>query len=365
VSTEAQAHEMAASTAEAPLAEVHAGSDIALKVKVSRPTRSDLQGGRLGVTADEGAAAKEDELVSFDDAAVEAAPAEVPAGIDMALRVTVACPMRCDLRDGIVRIAGDEGPVVEEARLKQSNGAASRTDELIVKAPARPGDYTWTAFFAGQEKGGILHQESAAPFSFVVKTHTTGMAVWDIPSPITLGSKFKVKVGAQCLAECPVAGRGVDVYDHQGARIAAGALGDACWSETSALYWTEMELEAPATEGVFVWEARFARPGLELPHEDAYHSFTLRTSRRPDHAVTVEVVDLDTGAPIQNADVVLHPFRAQTNQHGLARVMAANGAYEMYVAALGKTTYRSIVSVAGDLALRAEMSPAPISDESG
>jgi hypothetical protein len=104
---------------------------------------------------------------------VKAALAGVYAGSDIALKVKVSCPSNCNLQGGKVRIAADAAAVVKEIELVSFDGAANETAEFVVKAPTKPGEYTWTAVFAAQEKAGILHEESAAPFSFVVKPHTT------------------------------------------------------------------------------------------------------------------------------------------------------------------------------------------------
>ncbi len=296
---------------------------------------------------------------------VKAALAEVYAGSDIALKVKVSCPSNCNLQGGKVRIAADAGAVVKEIELVSFDGAAYETDELVVKAPTKPGEYTWTAVFAAQEKAGIIHEGSSAPFSFVAKPHTTSMAVWDVPSPIVFNTRFKIKVGVQCSAECKLAGREVAIYDHAGTKVATGTLGDVRWSDTGALYWAEVELEAPGAEGYYAWEAKFPKPDLELPHEGASYTFTFVTARQPEHVVTVEVIDKDTNTPIKHADVILHPYRSNTDERGMARLMAPKGEYELYVSGSGRETFQTTVKVASDVAVRAELLVAPVMDESG
>lgn len=296
---------------------------------------------------------------------VKTALAELYAGAEIALKVKVSCSLKCNLQGGKIRIADDEGAVVKEIALVSFDKAANETDEFVVKAPTKPGEYTWTAAFAAQEKEGISHKESSMPFSFVVKPHTTSMAVWDVPSPIISNSNFKLKVGVQCLAECNLAGKEFSIYDHAGAKVATGTLGDVRWSDTGALYWAEVEIEAPSTEGYYTWEAKFPKQDLELPHEGASYAFAFRTARRPEHVVTVEVLDKDTSAPINHADVILHPYRGYTDERGIVSLMVPKGQYELYVSALDKKTYQTTVKVTSDVTRKAELLVAPVEDTSG
>ena len=296
---------------------------------------------------------------------VTTAPAELYAGSDIALKVKVSCPSNCNLQGGKVTIAADDGAAIKEIELVLFDGAANETGEFVVEAPTKPGKYTWTAIFAAQDKPGILHEESSAPFSFVVKPHPTSLAVWDVPSPIVFDTRFKIKVGVQCSAQCNLAGRDVEIYDHAEAKVATGTLGDVRWSDTGALYWAEVELKAPGTDGHYAWEAKFPKPDLELPHESASYTFSFRTARQPEHVVTVEVLDKDTQTAIERAEVILHPYRGYTDERGMAMLMVPKGEYELYVSAAEKQTFQTTVKVASDIAVRAELLVPPVEDTSG
>jgi hypothetical protein len=290
---------------------------------------------------------------------VKAALAEFDAGADIALKVKVACTSACDLQGRKVKIIDQDAVAAKEIELVTFDGAANETDEFVVKAPNKPGGYLWTAVLPGQEKEGVLHEESSAPFSFIVKPHATSMAVWDVPSPIVFNTRFKLKVGVRCSAECNLTGKEVAIYDHEGAKVATGTLGDVPWSGTSALYWAEVELEAPGTEGCYAWEAKFPKPDLELPHEGASYAFAFGTARQPEHVVTVEVLDKATNTPIRHADVILHPYRDHTDERGMARLMVPKGEYELYVSGSDRKTFQTTVKVAGDVAIKAELLVAP------
>jgi hypothetical protein len=293
---------------------------------------------------------------------VKSALAEVDAGTDIALEVRLSCSSACDLRGSIVRIVGEDTAVAKEVELTEFDGGVNETDEFVVKAPIKPGEYTWTAVFPAQEKEGVLHEESSAPFPFIVKPHATSITVWDVPSPIAMGDEFRIKVGVKCSAACKLTGEEVEIYDHEGAKVATGRLGDVPSSGASQLYCAEVELEAPSIESRYRWTVKFPEPDLEVPHEQASCTFAFGTARQSEHVVTIEVIDKDTKTPIKNADVLLRPhkyrgsaYRSRTDDGGVARVSVPKGDYQLYVSGDGKDTFQPAVQVASDVTIKAEL----------
>jgi len=286
---------------------------------------------------------------------IQSAPAEVDAGTDMALKVKVSCSSNCNLQGGKVRIVDDEGAVVKETELVSFDGAVNDTDEFVVHAPIRLGEYTWSVVFPAQEKQGVLHEESSTPLVFKVKPHSRSMAVWDVPSPIAFNDKFKIKVGVRCSAECNLMGNKIEIYDHEGGKVATATLGDVPWPDTSALYWAEVELEAPGTEGSYSWEVKLPKPDLELPHEEASYKFGFITARAPEHVVTVEVIDKDTKTPIENAYVFVQPYSGYTDDAGVAKIGVTKGEYKIYVLKGEYKDFQTTAEVASDIALQAEL----------
>jgi hypothetical protein len=206
-----------------------------------------------------------------------------------------------------------------------------------------------------QEKEVALHEESSAPFSFITKPHATSMAVWDVPSPIVFNAKFKLKVGVKCSAECELTGKEIEIYNQEGSKVAAQTLGSVPWTATGTLYWTEVELKSPGTEGAHSWTAKFPEPDLELPHEGDAYTFGFRTVRPPECEVTVEVIDKDTKTPIKNAVVILRPYQGATDDGGVARVRVPKGDYELYVWRVNRWPFQTTVKVASDIAIKAEL----------
>ena len=93
--------------------------------------------------------------------------------------------------------------------------------------------------------------------------HETSLAVWDSGRDCR-GDRFAVKVGAKSSAGCTLAGRRIEVFDGN-AVVASGRFGDTPWPGTSALFWTEVELRAPATPGAVTLTVRFDAAELDEP----------------------------------------------------------------------------------------------------
>ena len=304
------------------------------------------------------------ELHQTNTEMIQSPPPEVYAGVDIALKVKVSCPEGCNLQAGNVGIVDSEGPAVREMELTEFDGATNGTDEFVVRAPIEPGEYTWMAVFPEQEKEGVLHEESSAPFSFIVKPHATSIAVWDVRSPIVLGDGFAIKVGVKCAAGCSLVGHKIEIFDQEVERVATDKLGDTTWAATAGLYWAEVKLQAPGTEGYYSWEARFPTPDLDLPHEEASYSFNFTTGREPEHVVTVEVIERGTKGPLKSAQVRLrstaYPYTGSTDEGGVAKLEVPKGEYKIYVSKSEYKDFQTTAEVAGDLTIRAELSVDPL-----
>ena len=201
------------------------------------------------------------------------------------------------------------------------------------------------------------------------KPHTTNVVVWDIPSAIVVGERFRIKVGMKCSNECNLASSDFGIYDQEGTRVATGTLPDDRWPGTTGLYVAEVELEAPAAEGLYTWSARGPSTGrgagpesdVEIPHAEGSVSFGVRVVSHPEYLVTVETVDQVSQAPLSGARVVMHPYKAVTDERGVAEMRVARGAYKLFVSQTKYLTFGLPVEVDADMTARAELDvePAP------
>jgi hypothetical protein len=270
-----------------------------------------------------------------------------------------------------VRLVAEDGSVLEEVELADFDGTLNQAVATGIKAPAAPGHYTWEVVFPAQTLTGSLHEESRATFSFEARTHATGMAVWDVPSPTAAGIGFSAKVGVQCVLHgCNLAGAEVKVYDQLGTKIGSGTLADTPWQSTETLYWAEVSLQAPDAKGYYEWIAKFPSSESPVPHDECMHTFAFTTDAAPEHVVTVELTRKDTGEVVPEADITVmekggFPYRERSDSSGTARLRVPKGEYILYAVRDEYAPFEIEVSVHDDALVKAEMlyTPDPLLGE--
>src|ERR1700730_17895019 len=73
--------------------------------------------------------------------------AEVDAGTDIVLKIKVCCPHGCDLRGGVINVVAPDGALMAGCGLADFADGANETTEFAFLAPAQAGRYSWTAVF--------------------------------------------------------------------------------------------------------------------------------------------------------------------------------------------------------------------------
>ncbi len=192
-----------------------------------------------------------------------------------------------------------------------------------------------------------------------MEPHATRIVVWDVPSAVECGAAFKLKVGVKCAVECGAAARRVEIRDERGNPVAAATVGDVPFAGTAALYFAELELRAPAIEGLHGWEARVAEvvdvaTGLAT-HTAAAASVAIRAVPQPDCLLRVVAVDARSRAPVPGAKVVIHPYRALTNAEGVAEFRVPKGVYRLFVSGRERFPFRSDGEIDADVTIQAEL----------
>ena len=253
------------------------------------------------------------------------------------------------------RIEDHDGGLVETIELTGFDGESNETGEVVVKAPVRPGTHVWRAVCPAQSQGSVSPADASTSFSFTVKPHATRVVVWDAPPTVERGKRFGIKLGVQCPSECRPKGWVVDVRDHEGKRQATATLRDAPWPGTATLYYAEVDLTAPDAEGLFSWEARAPGSGVEVPHAEGTARFGVRVVLPPECRLTVVAVDAERQTPVRDAKVVVHPYRAVTDERGVAEVGVPKGAYRLFVSGPTYVPFRWDGEITTDLTIRAEL----------
>jgi hypothetical protein len=188
------------------------------------------------------------------------------------------------------------------------------------------------------------------------------VAVWDLPTPVVIGQRFSAKIGVTCSAECRLTGKLVEVRNEAGTRVGEGSLGDAPWPGTRALYWAEVFLEAPPREGSFTWSVGPVAPERGSSHGPSSAVVSFCAVGPPEHTVAVEVVQDDTGDPIDRVEVCMGIYRASTDDRGIARFELPSGEFDLIACKPGFATDPATVDVIGDLEVRIEARYVPQTD---
>ncbi len=289
---------------------------------------------------------------------IEPAPSEAGAGADVTLKIKVACAQGCDLHAMPLTVTdphGAESTVV----LLGTEGAADQVADLVLKIPKRAGAHAWCVSLAAQERDAVLHEASPLRISVHARAHDTSLAVWDIPSPVVAGERFEVKAGAKSSADCDLVARKIEIYNETGNVAAGGALSATPFPGTRALYWTAVELVAPTGEGLHNWSARFEAADLDLPHEGTSASFSFMVVPRPEHNLTVEIIEKASRTPIADAEVRLGPFRGKSGVDGAASIAVPTGIFDLHLWKVGYDAPALKVEVTMDLTVRIEAEIVP------
>jgi hypothetical protein len=285
----------------------------------------------------------------------EAEPTEIDAGAEVTLVGTIACSPPRDLRELTILVRDQDGSQLGEAEIVEFDGEINTTAELTVKAPLQPGDYTWLAVLPAHAADEVEYEEVASPVPLTVKAHTTSIAVWDVPTAIVAGETFRFKIGVKCSSACRPTGWTFEVSNEHGEQVATGTLEDEPWPDTAALFYAEVEARAPKAEGLHDWTVRAPGPGLDVPHEQQTARVGVRSVPQPECLVTVEAIDFESQAPLKDAKVVIHPYRAVTDDQGRAQLRVPKGTYRVFVSASGHVPYRTDGEVMADTTIRAEL----------
>jgi len=286
--------------------------------------------------------------------------AEVDAGTAIVLKIKVSCPYGCDLRGRVIDVVAPDGAVVAGSGLAEfADHANNETTEFAFMAPGEVGEYSWRLVFPKHEAEGLVHEEGSLPITVKTRAHDTSLAVWGVPSPIVIDHPFRIHVGATCSAGCDLEGREIQICDETGANMARAKLGETPWDGTRALYWTEVDLFAPAREGATSRSIRFAPTELRLPHDGASARFGFETVRAPQYSVTVKVVQKDAGTPIEDAQVRLGVYFASSDQTGLAKMAIPHGTYDLDVLKTGYEALSRVLDVNGDVTVEVEVAGVP------
>jgi hypothetical protein len=148
-------------------------------------------------------------------------------------------------------------------------------------------------------------------------SETISLAVWDVPMPVVAGGTFSIKAGAKAAA-----GKTIEVDDSSGKVVASRPLGSEPLPNTEGLFWTALELAAPANEGLAEYTVRVAGCPTSSP-------FSVVAAGKPEHTLTVTVTERDSKAALEGVEIRLGAFHARTDKAGRAELHVCTGEYQL------------------------------------
>jgi hypothetical protein len=172
----------------------------------------------------------------------------------------------------------------------------------------------------------------------------TSLAVWDVPMPVVAGEMFAIKVGVKSAT-----GR-VEVRDSSGAVVASGTLLETVCPGTEALYWTTLDVPAPAQPDVAKFTVRCA--GAET-------WFSVAATAKPEYRLLVQVSEQDSKAMLDGVEIRLGPFHARTGKDGRAELLVGKGDYQLHLWRTAHIAQPRPVTISGDASLALTMVHVP------
>ena len=177
---------------------------------------------------------------------------------------------------------------------------------------------------------------------------TISLAVWDVPMPVVAGERFSIKVGAKSTSGRALAGCRVEVSDSTGAVVATGTLGETPWRETEALYWTALDVPAPAQRQFAEYAVRLIPDPGEPTHEAVATRFSVTATAKPEHKLIVKVTEQTTAAALEGVEIRLGSFRACTNAAGQAELLICEGEYQLQLCRTAHIAPPTPINIEGD-----------------
>jgi hypothetical protein len=189
-------------------------------------------------------------------------------------------------------------------------------------------------------------------------SNAISLAVWDVPMPAVAGEKFSIKVGAKSAARRALGGGRVEVSDSTGAVVATAKLGETLWPETEALYWAAPDIPGPVQQFA-EYVVRFIPDSGKPAHDAVATRFSIASTAKPEHRLTVAVTERDTAAALAGVEIRLGSFRARTNAAGRAELHVCKGEYQLQLFRTAHVAPPTPIKIVGDASVELTMVHVP------
>ena len=263
------------------------------------------------------------------------------------MRAKISCSEGCKLDQLKLALQDEAGCNYGAALCSPSEGDTFDITSNEVRITDVAGTYLFNLISqSGSQadcKSGFTSQ-----FTVFVRPHAARLNVWGVPSAVTANEEFSFNIGLKCSSACDLSGQTILVKDHDGNVLLEQALGSDIWPGTEALQFLKVSVKAPVATGIYEWTASSSPEANGLAHAAGETSFRFHVTQQADCEILVEVRELSTEIPLENATVVLHPFRCKTDTNGVARFKVPSGDYDLLVSCSKHMPSSTIWSVSGN-----------------
>lgn len=278
-------------------------------------------------------------------------PRDVDAGSKLTLEAVAECPEDYDLSGDPISFHDAAGREMGSAPLTALDGNRFGA-EITLTAPTQLGDHRYSAVLVPAEGEGFAHAGARAEAICSVKAHGAHLNVWDIPATLTAGEAFTFRVGIKCSCGCNLANRAFVVRDEHGSTVASGMLGSEVWPGTDAVYYAEVQAQAPADISLHQWMVESAGSDSGIAHAPGSVPMRVRTVAAPDQEIRIEAIDRESRAPLKGIKLMVGPYRATTGEDGVARMKVVADHYMLHASGRHCLPYRDHLDATRPVELR-------------
>jgi hypothetical protein len=180
----------------------------------------------------------------------------------------------------------------------------------------------------------------------MAQKETISLTVWNVPMPVITGQSFPVKVGAKSSAARALSGVRIEVSDAAGAVVASGAIGNALWAGTEALYWSVLDVPAPRAGQATDFRVRCVP--TDTSSEGIASQFSVIATERPECTLSVQITERTRAEPLGGVEIRLGPFRARTDSSGHAELRVSKGEYQLHLWRAAHIASSQAIRIDGD-----------------
>ena len=281
---------------------------------------------------------------------IELIPDVLDTGADTDIRVILTGERARRLAGKALDILDGAGAVSTQLTLLL-NDEGSAIGICKLPAPDDPGRAVWTAHLPEVEDDGI----PAFELAFDVRAHSLSLTLWDVPLAVERGARFSLRAGLRCSAGCDMSGQRIVFLSEDGGTIVSAKTREMPKEGTEAVYWAEIDFEAPSIDGKAAWEVTGTADGLLHCHTEARAQMAINVVSPAEHKISVSVIDAETSAPIARAKVVAHPFQTFTDAGGRAELRLPSGPRRLFVSGPDHIPYQVEGDVTEDIDITAAL----------